>query len=138
MAQSEVVEALARVPIFSKLDPKVLQRLAGNLKQRTFDAGHEITSEGKDGGVGFFVIQAGQAVVTRGGETVRTLGPGEHFGEMALIDGGSRSATVKAETELQCVGMTAWEFRPFVEANSDVSWAMMQTLVQRLRDAEKR
>ena len=138
MAGSELVEALAKVRLFSRLEPSTLARLAATMKRSTFDAGHEIMTEGKGPGVGFYVIEDGQATITVGGSAVRTLGPGDSFGEMALIDGGPRSATVTADTELRCFGMTSWEFRPFFDANHELAWPMLEALVVRLRDAEAR
>jgi CRP-like cAMP-binding protein len=82
------------------------------------------------------VIEEGNATVSRNGRIVRNLGPGDFFGEIALIDEGPRSATVVASTDLRCRGMTAWEFKPFVQEHPDVSWALMETLVERLRAAE--
>ena len=70
------------------------------------------------------------------GEIVRTLGPGDHFGEIALLDDGPRSATVTASTDLRCRGMAAWEFRPFVQEHPEVAWTMLETLAARLREAE--
>jgi len=73
-----------------------------------------------------------------GGETRRSLGPGDWFGEIALIDQGPRSASVVAATELRCQGMSAWEFRPFVQNHPEVAWPLLQALVGRLREAEAR
>jgi CRP/FNR family cyclic AMP-dependent transcriptional regulator len=134
---AEVTETLGRVPLFKKVPKKELQRLARALKERIFPQGHTITTEG-EGGVGFFVIEEGTATITRGGETVRTLGPGDYFGEIALIDQGPRSATIVADTELRCHGMTAWEFRPLVQTHPEIAWPLLETLVARLRDAERR
>jgi CRP-like cAMP-binding protein len=104
------------------------------MTERSFNEGDEITREGESG-IGFFVIEEGNASVSVGGEIVRTLGPGEHFGEIALIDSGPRSATIIAGTDLRCRGMSAWEFRPFVEEHPEVAWALLETLVSRLREA---
>jgi CRP/FNR family cyclic AMP-dependent transcriptional regulator len=130
-------ETLKQVPLFSGLSSRDLKQLAGAMHDRTFPAGREVTTEG-EGGLGFFVVLDGTATVTVDGQTRRTLGPGEHFGEMALIDGGRRSAKVTADTDLQCAGMTAWNFRPFLKDHPDVVWGLLQTLVARLRDAEQR
>jgi len=127
-------ETLGRVPLFSGVKPKDLKKLGKRMTERTFSEGDTIASEGETG-LGFFVIEEGSATVSRGGETVATLGPGEYFGEIALIDSGPRSATVVAATELRCRGMTAWEFKPFVEEHPEVSWALLETLVARLRAA---
>ena len=130
-----VEKTLGRVPLFSGVKPKDLKKLGKRMTERTFSEGDTITTEGESG-LGFFVIEEGSATVSRNGETVRILGPGEYFGEIALIDSGPRTATVVASSELRCRGMTAWEFRPFVEEHPEVSWALLETLVTRLRQAE--
>src|SRR5262249_34719321 len=86
-----------------------------------------ITTQGETG-LGFFVIEDGNASVSRDEQVVRNLGPGDFFGEVALIDEGPRSATVVATTDLSCRGMTAWEFKPFVEEHPDVAGALLQPL----------
>ncbi len=137
MGDEDLVRALRGVRLFSGLENKELQRLARNLKERTFKAGDEVAVEGRDG-VGFFLIESGEATVSQAEEEIRRLGPGDYFGEMALIDNGPRSATVTAETALRCQGMTAWAFRPFVEAHGEIAWPLLETLVARLREAEAR
>jgi CRP/FNR family cyclic AMP-dependent transcriptional regulator len=137
MAESEEVATLRRVPLFATLPEKELKRLARSLDDRTFAAGREIAVEGREG-VGFFVIESGEATVLKGGSEIRTLGPGDYFGELALIDQGPRSATVVAKSELRCRGMTAWGFRPLVEANGALAWPLLETLASRLREAEAR
>jgi CRP/FNR family cyclic AMP-dependent transcriptional regulator len=132
---AEMENTLARVPLFSGIKPKELKKLGKRMTERTFNEGDEITREGESG-IGFFVIEDGNATVSVGGNIVRTLGPGEHFGEVALIDSGPRSATIIAGTDLRCRGMSAWEFRPFVEEHPEVAWALLETLVGRLRAAE--
>jgi CRP-like cAMP-binding protein len=72
------------------------------------------------------------------GRPARILGPGDHFGEMALIDHSCRSATVTAETELRCLLFVAWVFRPFAMQHPETAWALLETMVQRARDAEAR
>jgi CRP/FNR family cyclic AMP-dependent transcriptional regulator len=132
---ADVEERLAQVPLFSGIKPKELNKLGKRMTERTFSAGEEIMTEGKSG-IGFLVIEDGNATVSVGGKIVRTLGPGEHFGEMALIDSGPRSATIVASTDLHCRGMSAWEFKPFVEEHPEVAWALLETLVSRLREAQ--
>jgi CRP-like cAMP-binding protein len=137
MADKELVSTLRTVPLFAGLSDRDLKRLANSLTERTFPAGHEITVEGKEG-VGFFVIESGEVSVSRGGEHIRKLGPGDYFGEMAVIDQGPRSASVIADSEVRCRGMTAWSFRPFVESHGEVAWPLLEALVERLRAAEVR
>jgi CRP-like cAMP-binding protein len=132
---AEMEETLARVPMFSGVKPKELKKLGKRMSERSFNEGDEITREGESG-IGFFVIEHGNATVSVAGDIVRTLGPGDHFGEIALIDSGPRSATIVASTDLRCRGMSAWEFRPFVEEHPEVAWALLETLVSRLREAQ--
>jgi CRP/FNR family transcriptional regulator, cyclic AMP receptor protein len=135
MAATSPVQALTRVPLFSGLGKDDLERLSQQMKERTFPEGSMVTSEGA-GGAGFFVIADGNATVTIGGEERARLGPGDYFGEIALIDEGMRSATITAATNLRCYGLTVWEFRPFVEEHPQVAWALLQTLARRLREAQ--
>src|SRR5262245_12580956 len=88
------------------------------------------------GGSAFFLIESGAAAVTKKGVHQATLGPGDCFGELALIDGGPRSATVTAATDMVCYGLTFWEFRPLIEKNSSIAWKLLQALAKQLRDAD--
>ncbi len=131
------VELLQRVPLFADFDRGDLQRLARSFKERTFDAGSTVAREGK-GGVGFFVIESGGATVSVRDEERAKLGPGDYFGEIALIDDGARSATITADSDLHCYGLTSWEFRPLVESNASIAWKLLETLAKRLRAAQQR
>lgn len=134
---STVEEALDRVPLFGGLKKRDRKGLAQTMVERTFPAGSTVTDVGK-GGIGFFVIDGGSATVKVGGKARRTLKSGDYFGEIALIDGGLRSAQIIADSDLHCFGMTSWEFRPFVEEHPDVAWALLKTLASRVREAESR
>jgi CRP/FNR family cyclic AMP-dependent transcriptional regulator len=94
-----------------------------------------VATEG-EGAAGFFVIESGEAVVTVQGEERGRLGPGDYFGDIALIDEGARSATVQAESDLHCYGLTFWDFRPLVEMDARVAWPLLQAMAKRLRAAE--
>jgi CRP/FNR family transcriptional regulator len=131
----DAVDVLARVPLLQGLGQKDLERLAKSFREREFREGHVVTAEGEPG-VGFFVIVEGAANVSVGGEQKGTLSPGDAFGEMALIDEGPRSATVVAATDLRCLALSAWEFRPFVMDHPEIAWALLQTLARRLRAVE--
>jgi CRP/FNR family cyclic AMP-dependent transcriptional regulator len=84
------------------------------------------------------VIGEGTAKVTVHGDDRATLGPGDYFGEIALIDEGARTATVTAETDMTTYAMTFWEFRPIVETDSRIAWKLVQALAHRLREADAR
>ena len=131
------VELLHRVPLFADFGRKELEQLTGSMKERKFEPGETLTSEGK-GGVGFFVIEEGEARVDVRGENRGRLGPGDYFGEIALITEGSRTATITAESPMRCWGMTMWDFRPLVEGNAQLSWKMLQAMAKQLRAAEAR
>ena len=131
------VELLGRTPLFAGLEPSELREIAKALKERTFAPGVPVTEEGRDG-VGFFIIDSGIARVSVGGTDVRTLGPGDHFGEVALIAGRPRTATITPVSELRCYGLSAWDFRGIVEANGVLAWKLLQSLAARLADAEAR
>jgi CRP/FNR family transcriptional regulator, cyclic AMP receptor protein len=130
-------ELLRRVPLFSDLEERELEAVANSLREVTFRAGQEVTTEG-GGGVGFFVIQEGEATVSVHGTERGKLRPGDYFGEVALIARTDRTATITADTELRCLGMTSWDFRPLVESNGSIAWKLMQALARKLQAAEDR
>ena len=125
-------DSLRDVPLFADLSDRDRKRLAASMKEMSFAAGDEVVAQGK-GGVGFFVILEGRARVTRDGEELGMLGAGDYFGEMALIDGDDRTASVHADEPLRCAAMTSWTFRPFVKDHPDVAWALLTALVKRVR-----
>jgi CRP-like cAMP-binding protein len=130
-------ELIRQVPLFSTLDKKEVQGLVSSMKERIFDEGDTISTEGQSG-IGFFIIDEGEATVSVGGEERTTLRHGDYFGEIALIDDGARTATITAKSPLKCYGITSWEFRPLVEQNAGLAWKMLQTMAARLREAEQR
>jgi CRP-like cAMP-binding protein len=133
-APAEVVRG---VRLFADLERDELAQVARLFKQRSFARGETVIKEGS-GGAAFYVIEAGEVTVTIRGEPRATLGPGDYFGEIALIDEGERIATVTAVDELVCYGLTLWELRPLVEQNGVIGWKLLQTLARELRDAEQR
>ena len=128
MAQ-QAVNLLERVPIFQDLDHRELERIASSMKERTFRAGDTVTSEGA-GGIGFFVIEEGEAKVSVGGRERRRLGPGDYFGEVALLTDSPRTATIVADTDLRCYGMTSWDFKPLVETHGSIAWKLLQAMAK--------
>jgi CRP-like cAMP-binding protein len=124
---------LENVPLFSDLKGKDLKRLSQAMHERRADAGETVTEEGKKG-VGFFVIESGTARVTVNGQEKRTLGPGDYFGEIALISDVPRTATVTAETPLRCWGLAPWDFRPLVENNATIAWKLLDSIAKIVAD----
>jgi CRP-like cAMP-binding protein len=133
MATTSPADALEQVPLLTELTQRDRRRLAKTMKERTFPAGREVVVEGRNG-VGFFIIADGTAAVSIGDRVIKMLGPGDYFGEMALLHGGERSATVTADTELRCLTITAWGFKTFVLEHPQVAWALLQTLAHRMRE----
>jgi CRP-like cAMP-binding protein len=132
-----MVDSLRDVPLFADLSARDLKRLADSMQELSFAPGKEVVAQGK-GGVGFFVILDGTARVTQDGEERGVLGKGDYFGEMALIDGDDRMASVHADGELRCAAMSPWTFRPFVKDHPDIAWALLTALVKRIRQAQAR
>jgi pyruvate,water dikinase len=128
------VEVVNEVPLFSSLRPEDVAQVASLFKERRFAAGETVTKEGS-GGAAFFLIQSGEATVSVHGQPRAGLKAGDHFGEIALIDGGARSATVTAATELVRHGLTYWDFRPLVQQNPAIAWGLLQSLAKMLRAA---
>ncbi len=125
---SAVADELARVRLFSGLSQRQLRQLARYAKERSFRPGTCVVSEGTMSGVGFFIVAEGEATVSVEGAEVARIGPGDHFGELALISGEARSATVTADTRLRCHVIAFWDFRKFAKSNPDVSWKLLQHL----------
>jgi CRP-like cAMP-binding protein len=129
------LDALRSVSLFADLDDDELSQVALLFKQRRFAAGDTVVKEGADGAA-FFLIESGEAKVSVHGVERTGLGPGDHFGEIALIDEGVRSATISATTDLVCYGLTLWEFRPLVIENGNIGWKLLHSLAKKLRTAE--
>jgi CRP-like cAMP-binding protein len=130
------IDDLRDVQLLRGLTDADIASLAADLAERRVAAGDPIVGEGT-GGVAFFFILDGETSVTVGGEEVATLKRGDYVGELALLDPeGPRSATVTAKTDVVLAAMSAWQFRPFVLAHSDVAWLLLQRLARRLREAQ--
>ena len=120
---------LQHVPLFAGLDNRQLKKLASHFRERVVEPGTAVVTEGEMSGVGFFVVGDGEASVSVGGHEVATLGPGSHFGEIALVSESERSATVTARTRLRLLEIPFWDFREFALGNPDVTWKLLQHVV---------
>jgi len=123
---------LQRVPLFTDLTKAEVRQIARLFKERRFPQGETVVKEGS-GGAAFCVIEQGEATVFVGGKENTRLYAGDFFGEIALIDEGTRMATITAATDLVCYGITYWEFRPLVESNGVIGWKLLQRLAKILR-----
>jgi CRP-like cAMP-binding protein len=130
-------ELLRKVNLFSGLDDRELENLADEFNERRFSAGDKIALEG-EGGLMFFVVDSGEATVEVHGQEVGRLGPGDAFGEIALIDRRPRTATVTATSDLRTYGLPVFVFRPYVEARPQVAWKLLEAMADRLAAAEAR
>jgi CRP/FNR family transcriptional regulator, cyclic AMP receptor protein len=134
----ERTEVLGHVPLFEGLSEKELSAVAAAVKERRYDTGDVIVSEG-EGGVGYFVIAEGTARVEAHGQRVGTLGPGASFGEVALLDeGGRRTASVIAESPMRLFALTSWQFTPLLEQHPQIAIKVAKLLARRLRESEER
>lgn len=129
-------ELLRRIDLFEELSEKDLESIAKSFKESDFTAGETIATEGQRG-VGFFVIAEGNVAYSVGGDEKGTGGPGDYFGEVALIDDGPRTATVTATTDVKAYGLTSWAFRPIVEENASIAWELLKGMAKRLRAANQ-
>lgn len=128
--------ALRNVPFFEGLTPEDLDRLARIGRKRQFAAGESIVVEGQIGG-GLFIILSGSASLQAGGKT-HTLGPGQFFGEMALLAGKPRSATVTAAEPVEAMTLETMYFRPFLIKNPSVAVTILEVVAERLREVQDR
>ena len=135
MDQQGTIERIRSVPLFSDFGDKELQRVAAIAKEVEFPAGKVIAKQGETG-VGFHMIVDGEVTVSVEGIEHAKLGPGSYFGEISLIDGGPRSATVTAATDLKTVSVTSWDFNVLLDQFPELSRQLLIQLCRRLREVE--
>jgi PPM family protein phosphatase len=132
----EKMDILRRIPLFRHLNYKELVKVLNQTQQHAFRDG-EVVIEEKSDGEEFFIILSGEVEVTKGGRPLTVLGPGVHFGEMALVDRSPRSATVRARTETRLMSLSRKAFYGLVRTepvlSSKLLWSFVQVLSHRLR-----
>ena len=133
-----LADELKRVPLFSDLSQRQLKKLARGFREREVKPGTPVMREGEKSGISFFVIVDGKATVSSDGKQVAELGPGDYFGELALISERVRSATVTADEPMRCLVMGFWDFRRYAKENPDVTWKLLQHVVELLADERER
>lgn len=135
--QQDVAQRLADIDIFRGLAPKQLKKLAAQVREVHLDDGHTVATEGH-GALGFHLILDGQATVSSGGVERRTLGPGDYFGEISLIDGKPRSASIVAKGPLHTAVIDNTTFQPLIDESPEFARSLLMVLCDRIRALEKR
>jgi CRP/FNR family transcriptional regulator, cyclic AMP receptor protein len=126
------LEAVQHVPLFVDCNKHEVEEIARLFKEHRFSKGETVVKEGS-----CFLVESGEAGVFIGGKGRTTLKPRDYFGEIALIDEGTRMASIIASTELVCYELTSRDFRSLVESNGVVGWKLLQQLVKLLRATRK-
>ena len=119
------LEHLATLPLFSSCSKRDLQKIARAGDAVTVAPGRVLVDQGEIGREAFVILD-GTATVKRNGRKIATLGPGDHFGELAMISRRERMATVEALTPMRCHTIQFWDFRAFAKKNPDVMWKLLQ------------
>jgi CRP-like cAMP-binding protein len=132
MEESEIAKLLSSVPLFAQIEHHDLELVAARMKEVHFEPGRVIAKQG-DSGVGFHLIVDGEAEVSGEGVPKHTMGAGGYFGEIGLIDGGVRSATVAASSELTTLALVSWDFQPLLD-NPVFAKGLLMGLCRLVRD----
>jgi CRP-like cAMP-binding protein len=135
MAADPKIELLSHVQMFSSLNKKELGLIARSADVVTVKPGKQIVTQGTPGHE-FYLVVSGQATVRRNGRKIATLGPGQYFGELALLDRGPRSATVTAETEVELAIISQREFLAVLNQVPAVAYKLLVSMASRLREAD--
>jgi CRP/FNR family cyclic AMP-dependent transcriptional regulator len=136
VAKKDTLALLKQVSLFEGLSRRELEQIMKVAKVIEFDENHAIVEEGATG-VGFHLILEGEAHVLVGGRKRATLRAGDYFGEMSLIDGGPRSATVKTTTPVRTLALTSWAFLPLLDKAPSIAKKMLQEMSRRMRNLER-
>jgi CRP/FNR family transcriptional regulator, cyclic AMP receptor protein len=134
--KNEYLKHLAEVPLFRACTTKDLGTIAKHAEDMNISAGEVLIKEGAAGAQEFFVIVSGKASVSRKGRKVATLGPGDYFGELALLDRAPRNATVKAESDLEVVVLAQRDFTTVVDEVPGLARKLLAGMARRLREAD--
>jgi CRP-like cAMP-binding protein len=132
---TDAASLIGTVPFFSGLDQKRRSTIASQGKELSYKAGDTIVEDGSMG-VGFYLILDGKAEVRKKAKVLASLGRGQFFGEMSLIDEQPRSADVIAVSPTRCWALSSWAFDSIVKSNPEVALMMLKEMVKRLRAAQ--
>ena len=128
------VASLKAVPIFAHCTAAQLAFIVTQVEDMDFEAGRVLCREGQSG-ADFFILLSGEAAVTRGKKNVATMKPGDFFGEIALVDGGKRTASVMATKDCRCLVLGPQQFQNVLHQDADIATAVMKALGARVREA---
>jgi CRP/FNR family transcriptional regulator, cyclic AMP receptor protein len=137
MAKTDHLDNLGSVSLFSNCSRKDLQRIAKSLDEVTFEPGKVIVEQGRIGQE-FFLIEEGEATVRRNGEIIAELGPGDYFGEIALLDRGPRTTSVVADTDMAVLVLGQREFTGLLDSVPGLAYKILTIMARRLREADAR
>ena len=137
MAPSRYLKHLADVPLFSSCSTRDLQKIGKAVDELEIEAGRELVKEGATGHEAFVVID-GTAAVKRGGRRIATMGPGDHFGELALLDGGPRTASVVAETPMKVLVLGQREFSGLIDEVPGLAHKILTSLASTIRELDQK
>ena len=133
LTRDRKTELLAAAPLLDGVDAAGLERIADRTVEVAFTDGHVIARQGEVG-TGFFMIASGGARVVRDGGTIATLGPGDFFGELSVLDGRPRVAQVIADEPTVCLALASWDFEAVVREQPAVALGILRGLAGRLRE----
>ena len=129
-------EVLSTVDLFQGLSKRELQRLMATAKELSFAEGDNMVTEGDEDGR-FYLMLEGTAQIIQGRKKLATLGPGDYFGEISLIDGEPRSATVVATAPIRALTMARWNFRPLLEEHPAIARKLLIEMCRRVRELDR-
>lgn len=139
MDRKAEIRFLESVPLFKGLNSEQLRRLARSLAQRQYESGEEILPQGKEG-IGLFIVVTGSAEAVRERSdgtriVVNTFGEGDFFGELSLLDGEARTASVIATAKTECLVLVRWEFLSTLKTDPDMVTVIISEMARRFRKA---
>src|SRR4249920_67850 len=137
MQQRQRVAQLSKVPLFAKCSKRELARLLSRVRTESVDAGHTLFVEGAPSS-NLYVILTGSAIVRRNGRRIARVGPGDVVGELSVILGGPRTATVEAETPIEWLVLDRASLREAIDDVPGLGWNVLQSVAARLDQANKR
>jgi CRP-like cAMP-binding protein len=137
MQQRQRVAQLSKVPLFANCSKRELSRLLSRVRTESVDAGHTLFVEGAPSS-NLYVILTGSAVVRRNGRRIARVGPGDVVGELSVILGGPRTATVEADTPIEWLVLDRTSLREAIDEVPGLGWNVLQSVAARLDQANHR